>query len=690
MPLRSHRRSVLLFLAAILVPCLVLVMLSLRMISQERELAEKRLAEEQRRLTGQIRQELLARLERIKLQEAGALAAQAGVGAGLKPAPPPARPQNAAVVFLGWVENNRLALPWEVSRTSAEFRQLLGGAEFAKKIQQGEHEELVTRQLGKAAGFYRESAAGARHPAQSAYARLLLARVLAKAGRHSEALALYQKILPLPSEVVDEHGVPLALYAAGRLLEAGVAHQHVLERISAGIDEQRWLPPAECYMLRGLGDTLVEKAPDAAIREAARDVQRKISTHLRRLEQALALEHDFPNLRLTQAGGNLAENSEPIWLPYGEELWLVSVAPPLAPYGYAGPSGTGSNAGSASGTGLAGTRPAVVVVRAKEAFASLDQANLFSGGVQWSGLRFLAGSESKGEKGELLGQNFPGLRVAFTTRDDGAFARQWELQRYFYLVALLLVLSVTLSGGYFVWRDVRRELRLAEMRSQFVSSVSHELKTPLTAIRMFADTLRMGHCTDPQMQAEYMETISNESERLTRLLNNVLDFSKIERGQKTYRPEPTSLADVVHAAARAMQYPLAQQGFELRVDVRDGLATVRVDPDALQQAILNLLTNAMKYSGQSREIDLRLGTENGRAVIQVTDRGIGIDPREQARVFEKFYRVATRENQLIPGTGLGLALVEHIVKAHGGRVEVHSAPGQGSTFSIHLPLETKA
>jgi len=234
---------------------------------------------------------------------------------------------------------------------------------------------------------------------------------------------------------------------------------------------------------------------------------------------------------------------------------------------------------------------------------------------------------------------------------------------------------------------VRRELHLAELRSQFVSSVTHELKTPLTAIRMFAETLLMGRTTDQRLQAEYLQTIVNESERLTRLLNNVLDFAKIEQGKKTYRLEPASLADVVGAAARAMDYPLAQQGFALRVQVDEGLPPVRADADALQQAILNLLTNAMKYSGESREIDLRLRRENGDALIEVTDRGVGIAVEEQERIFEKFYRAPTPENGLIPGAGLGLALAEHIAAAHGGRVAVRSAPGQGSTFTIRLPLE---
>jgi signal transduction histidine kinase len=288
-----------------------------------------------------------------------------------------------------------------------------------------------------------------------------------------------------------------------------------------------------------------------------------------------------------------------------------------------------------------------------------------------------------------LGENFPGMKVAFSAKDETASTKRWDLRRYFYFAALLLVLSVTSFGAYLVWRDVRRELNLTALRSQFVSSVSHELKTPLTAIRMFAETLRMRRASDQQTQAEYLDTIVNESERLTRLLNNVLDFSKIEQGKKTYHLAPTSLSEVVQTSARILEYPLAQQGFELHVNVENNLPSLNADRDALQQAILNLLTNAMKYSGESREIDLRLATQNGDAVIEVTDRGVGIASEEQRRIFEKFYRVPTPENKLISGTGLGLTLVEHVAKGHGGRVEVRSVIAGGSTFALHLPLENE-
>jgi signal transduction histidine kinase len=197
----------------------------------------------------------------------------------------------------------------------------------------------------------------------------------------------------------------------------------------------------------------------------------------------------------------------------------------------------------------------------------------------------------------------------------------------------------------------------------------------------------MASAAGPEAQAEYLETIINESERLTRLLKNVFDFSKIEAGQMTYRFETASLAEVVRRAACTMQYPLTQKGMRLNLELDETLPAVRMDADAVEQAVLNLPVNAVKYSGESREIVLRLLSKNGCAVIQVTDRGVGIPHGEQSRVFEKFYRVRTPENSLIPGAGLGLTLVEHIAKAHGGWVEVESAPGRGSTFSLYLRLE---
>ena len=277
---------------------------------------------------------------------------------------------------------------------------------------------------------------------------------------------------------------------------------------------------------------------------------------------------------------------------------------------------------------------------------------------------------------------FPGLQVVFLTGDPGF---QQNLGGFRNAV-LGLVVAFTLVSGFFFWRDTTRKIRIAEMRSHFVSNVSHELRTPLTNIRMFAETLAARGSINPRMHEEYLDTIVHETERLSRLVNNILDFSSIESGQKLYRPALNQLEDVLRSAADTMQFMLSKQQFSLIFDLCPGLPPMLIDRDAMKQAVLNLLSNAMKYSASSRTIALRLLRDDEYAFIEVVDYGTGIEPKELSRIFEKFYRVATPENRAISGAGLGLAIVAHIAEAHGGSVYVQSTPGKGTTFSIRLPL----
>ena len=650
---RGHRKQILLFLIAVVLPSIILVVFTLRMISQERELSQKRITDERRRLSNEIGQHLLVRLEKIKLQEAGSVVNQTRL-------PAASDYVNPEVVLIGLVDRDRLVLPWEEEQKRGGPFELLSSSDFAQRIQRAETEEFAEKNFLRAAELYRQAIKTAQEPVQQAYARLLLARSLVKSGRKKEALAYYNALLSQPSGITDEYGMPLSLYAAGRLLDEGLNHGEVLKRIQTELQDNRWLQPSESYMLNDLIEKLIKNAPDESIQNSARESQRWIKEHIQKLEQCLALQEDFPSLVLLINPKNQNKGDEPVWLSYGEEPWLVSLAFPPARI-----------------------QSLLVVVHAQDILSSLKSDSVFSQNFPL-GFQFITDESSEGES---LGQNFRGLRIAFETGEIEALSKDWRFQPVFYLLALLLVLSVTLFGAYLLLRDVRREVRMAEMRSQFVSSVSHELKTPLTAIRMFAETLRLGRSKNLQAQEEYLDTIVSESQRLTRLLNNVLDFSKIEEGKRIYRPEPASLTEIIQTAARAMEYPLSQQGFKLHVQVEKGFADARVDRDAIEQAVLNLLHNAMKYSGLSRDIDLRLQKKDSHALIQVIDRGVGIDPKEKERIFEKFYRVSSEENKRLPGTGLGLTLVSHIVKAHGGRIEVESEPGQGSTFSIYLPLE---
>ncbi|HEY9281917.1 MAG TPA: HAMP domain-containing sensor histidine kinase, partial [Pyrinomonadaceae bacterium] len=234
-------------------------------------------------------------------------------------------------------------------------------------------------------------------------------------------------------------------------------------------------------------------------------------------------------------------------------------------------------------------------------------------------------------------------------------------------VALLaLVLCCLGLGLALTLRSAAREARLARAKSAFVSNVSHELKTPLALIRLFAETLELGRVKDPEKAREYCRIINHESGRLTQLIDNILDFSKIEAGAKDYAFARGDVGPVVEQVVRSYEFQIARAGFELRVEVARDLPAVVLDRDALSQALLNLIDNAVKYSADGKIIAVRAGYARaaGEVVVEVEDRGVGIPPAEHERIFEKFYRVGAGAVHDTRGSGLGLAIVRHIAAAH--------------------------
>ena len=252
------------------------------------------------------------------------------------------------------------------------------------------------------------------------------------------------------------------------------------------------------------------------------------------------------------------------------------------------------------------------------------------------------------------------------------------------LSALMTILIMT--GVFMALRTTSREMKLSRMKSDFVSNVSHELRTPLASIRVFGEFFRLGWVKDAEKSREYGEHIENESRRLTHLVNNILDFSKIESGEKAYDFEKTDIREVVDETLKTFDVRLIQAGFEL---VRDGfeaqLPPVIVNRDAITQSLVNLIDNAIKYSGSSKKLTVRLGQEERYVTVSIIDHGIGIPREEQQRIFDKFYRVGTGLVHDVRGSGLGLSIVKHIIDAHLGKITVKSQPGAGTTFTLYLP-----
>ena len=255
-----------------------------------------------------------------------------------------------------------------------------------------------------------------------------------------------------------------------------------------------------------------------------------------------------------------------------------------------------------------------------------------------------------------------------------------------FTAAFAVLLGVIAAGAVATLRLVRRESEVARLKAEFVANVSHDLKTPLAVIRMYGETLEMGRVPDEPRRQEYFRVIARESERLSHLIDNVLDFSRIEGGRRRYDIAPAAVEPLVREALDAFAHPLEQQGFKVEVDLAPDLPAVDADAEAVVQALGNLIDNAIKYSGAERNLTVGARVEGGRLGVTVADRGIGIPAAEHDRIFEKFYRVGRSETQGRRGSGVGLALVRHVAEAHGGEVTVASAPGAGSRFTLWLRL----
>jgi signal transduction histidine kinase len=254
----------------------------------------------------------------------------------------------------------------------------------------------------------------------------------------------------------------------------------------------------------------------------------------------------------------------------------------------------------------------------------------------------------------------------------------------------LVMMALLGFGGYITIRTVKRELEIARMRADFVSTVSHEFRSPLAGILQLGEMLLDERIADEVKKRGYYRMIVQESKRLGSLVENLLDFSRMEEGRKEYRFTPVNTSRWLRELAATFGEEAAAHEFTLEADIPGALPEITADAEALTCAVHNLLDNAVKYSPGGRTIWLDAGSEDGRVTISVRDRGVGISEEDRRHIFEKFYRVDGRLARKVKGVGLGLSLVKHIVTAHGGDVECTSRSGEGSTFTIHLPATREA
>jgi two-component system phosphate regulon sensor histidine kinase PhoR len=326
--------------------------------------------------------------------------------------------------------------------------------------------------------------------------------------------------------------------------------------------------------------------------------------------------------------------------------------------------------------------------------AILDETNHLIAGVH------LGGAEAR-PPGRLFyegpfGKALYRWRVQMVPQNAEEFQAQRERTKLVRRVLIMLATVIIVVGLVLVWLAILTERRASRMKSDFIANVSHELKTPLSLIRMFGEMVATGRHKGEEAAREYGGIITRESERLSHLIDNVLDFSRLERGKASYHFAEGNLAEVVERALDVCRYRLERDKMKLLVDIQNDLPAVRMDENEMTLVVLNLVDNAIKHASDGGKVSVKVARAPGFVTLSVRDYGPGIPHADHARVFERFYRSQSTRERNIRGSGIGLALVKHIALAHGGRVTVQSpvpdSPDnpQGSLFTVYVPAPIRA
>jgi len=282
--------------------------------------------------------------------------------------------------------------------------------------------------------------------------------------------------------------------------------------------------------------------------------------------------------------------------------------------------------------------------------------------------------------------NLPSWSLSLYPEDSGLFVSLFRSGKGLFFYIFIVIVIILAFGLIFTLQTVNNEIHLSKMKSYFMSTVSHEFKSPLTSIRQIAEMLVRGRVPSPERQQKYYTTILQQSERLSHLIDNILNFSKMEDGQKFFHFEKADIILVVKDVVESFQNQTAGQGFNISLSIPEPIPDIVFDREAMEQVMHNLLDNACKYSGKSRNIEVQLLPKGSMIIISVRDNGIGIRKEDQDKIFSRFYRGGEELTQTVKGSGIGLTIVKQLVEAHKGTIDVESEVGKGSRFTIRIPL----
>ena len=680
-----HRRILLVFLISIALPGLYLSYVGLRSIVQEQELQRGLLVQN-------VERSLEFEIDRIeqRMEKSEEDVAQSLAVSNIPLIPPSLEQLNAAQSWIeqSFVFDSRLHLrspPPFAADQPAQRAPSIDDTSLRSKIESAERLELRGDHAA-AATSYQQLLAGPNSLQNRVTLNTYLARSADASGNRALARRAFEAVIEADSTFVIAQPIPYGAFARLEVIEDLVEQGNLTEALQGSIQfHERLLRfyyrlSSEQYQyfsnrLRSLRSSFASVfTTDSASRTALQSIDEQERLLQSLLGQAEEIESWLQTQRrvlsVVSSVGNVSHHS----LSLGSRTVPISLI-------------------------LIGDSPAprhwvVLVVRPENLQREFVLTQLQSGDLA-EGFTVTLRSDSLQRAGEVELVSSPMRKTAalFPSSVISVSAKQTTTISIFGVELSILsvgvavfIVAIILLGIFIIYHDIRREEELSAMKSEFISNVSHELKTPVAAIRMLSDNLRQHRVTDEPRKSEYYELISKESARLSHLLDNILDFSRIEGKRKAFQLERVDLGAIVRETVRQFRSLVEDHAQRITVDVEEGLPELLVDPDAIALALFNLLDNAAKYSEKESRIDVRCLKVGSFLSINVTDYGIGIAKPDQTKIFEKFYRVHRTEGKKIPGSGIGLTLVHEVAEAHKGRVELQSEPGAGSTFRVLLPI----
>lgn len=666
--LKPASRLSVIFILVVVLSGSILTWFSINNISNLKELTEKRVSEEQRELSNRFLTELQNTIEKVTAGFENDISPD-----GLLKDSLVEKGEKFDFIIQPIILNekgdflypNFSGIP--ESRPAPKF-----SSRFKTAFSDGEKAEFAKNNFKIAKKNYLLCLSISRASQDSAKAINALGRVLVKLNEHENAIRQYNSICLNYFNVSDENGIPYVYYAVPQLL-----------KISNSENIQKLLPVFEfCLEKMKNGTIPMNFNSEELVTQVLESVQKFSQNSSEKIAHLIALEKS-----IKQQVGFINE--------YRDEL------PKLIENKGINTNSSVSNDFKVLSSFTESkqdfflintdfTNPAGFLIDQKKLLDKLVKSELQNGFEFEYHIEFPNGYHSNSSEKNLaysepLNPYLPGCLILMQPVDENLVTDLIQRRSWIYGIATVLLLVAMVLGVVLIVRDIAREKRLALLQSNFISNVTHELKTPITSISMFAETILLKRVKKESDKEEYLSIILKESERLKRMINNILEFSKLEKGKTEYNFVESNLAFVMRSALQELSYWFEKERFEVVSELDDKIVAV-VDPEKMKQVFENLLNNAIKYSAQNKKVTTRL-YQNTKAIhIEIEDKGIGIPENELAQIFEKFYRINHKDS--ISGTGLGLTVVKEIVEAHDGTIDVTSKVGKGSKFSIIVNQQT--